>query len=252
MTNGFAETTTTAAVDRKRVVFTMGGKGGVGKTAVASALAGWYEHNEIPVTMLDLDSENKAVGSLKHYYAMSSKVDINTPAGLDVFVDRLMADDGVPIVLADMGSGAGQVTNEWFNQMYDSVAGLVAFTAVGIVTPDPASVDSVLAWADRLQTRVEYLIVENAVSLNSKFEYWDNTREACRFREVFKPLIVRAEYRLAELEHASRQHGFTLRAVAARQANVAELAKASLVIRAQGYQKRLFAEFDRATRLLIP
>jgi len=37
----------------------MGGKGGVGKTNVMTGLAGWYEDNEIPVTMLDLDTENK-------------------------------------------------------------------------------------------------------------------------------------------------------------------------------------------------
>jgi Mrp family chromosome partitioning ATPase len=43
----------------KRVVFTMGGKGGVGKTGVIVALAEWFAANEIPVTLLDLDTENK-------------------------------------------------------------------------------------------------------------------------------------------------------------------------------------------------
>lgn len=47
----------------KRVVFTMGGKGGVGKTGVVVALAEWFQANEIPVTLLDLDTENKARGS---------------------------------------------------------------------------------------------------------------------------------------------------------------------------------------------
>ena len=48
----------------KRVIFTMGGKGGVGKTGVVVALAEWFQANEIPVTLLDLDTENKARGSL--------------------------------------------------------------------------------------------------------------------------------------------------------------------------------------------
>ncbi len=52
----------------KRVVFTMGGKGGVGKTGVMVALAEWFLANEIPVTLLDLDTENKARGSLKHFF----------------------------------------------------------------------------------------------------------------------------------------------------------------------------------------
>lgn len=52
----------------KRVVFTMGGKGGVGKTGCMLALAEWFEANQLPFTLLDLDTENKARGSLKHYF----------------------------------------------------------------------------------------------------------------------------------------------------------------------------------------
>jgi hypothetical protein len=33
----------------KRVVFTMGGKGGVGKTGLMVALAEWFEAHEIPL-----------------------------------------------------------------------------------------------------------------------------------------------------------------------------------------------------------
>jgi len=41
-----------------------------------------------------------------------TKVNIHTPAGLDAFVDHL--DGGTPIILADMGAGAGQVAADWF------------------------------------------------------------------------------------------------------------------------------------------
>ncbi len=53
-----------------------------------------------------------------------------------------------------MGAGSGQATYEWLEKIYPdvSVTGIV-FTAIGIVTSDPASVDSVLAWAARLQNR---------------------------------------------------------------------------------------------------
>jgi MinD-like ATPase involved in chromosome partitioning or flagellar assembly len=148
----------------KRVVFTMGGKGGVGKTGVMVALAEWFEANEIPVTLLDLDTENKARGSLKHFFSGTvTKVNIHTPAGLDAFVDHL--DSGSEIILADMGAGAGQVAADWFESMYEDVAATgVSFTAVGVVTPDPASVESILAWANRLQDRVDYVVVENATS----------------------------------------------------------------------------------------
>lgn len=236
----------------KRVVFTMGGKGGVGKTGVVVALAEWFQANEIPVTLLDLDTENKARGSLKHFFdGTVTKVDMHTPAGLDAFVDHL--DGGAPIILADMGAGAGQVAADWFDSMYEDVAATgVRFTAVGVVTPDPASVESVLAWANRLQDRVEYVIVENATSALADFTYWRSTKQANRFREAFGPTILQMEFRLAELENPLRQHGIQLGQVADRKAAVDELKRASLVMRAQSYRRRLFSEFERAREVFLP
>ena len=114
----------------KRVVFTMGGKGGVGKTGLMVALAEWFEANEIPFTLLDLDTENKARGSLKHFFNGSvSKVNIHTPAGLDSFVDHL--ESGATIILADMGAGSGQVASDWFDAMYEDVSATGAFHCSG-------------------------------------------------------------------------------------------------------------------------
>lgn len=236
----------------KRVVFTMGGKGGVGKTGVVVALAEWFQTNEIPVTLLDLDTENKARGSLKHFFnGTVTKVDVHTPAGLDAFVDHL--DNGTPIVLADMGAGAGQVAAGWFDSMYEDVATTgVRFTAVGIVTPDPASVESVLAWANRLQDRVQYVIVENATSALADFTYWRSTKQASQFRQVFTPAILQMEFRLAELENPLRQHGIQLGQVADHKTTVDELKRASLIMRAQSYRRRLFSEFDRAREAFLP
>ena len=91
----------------KRVILSMGGKGGVGKTSVMAGLAEWFQENSIPVKLLDLDTENKTRGSLTHFFGGHvPKVNIHTPAGLDAFVDELT--DGPPVILADMGAGAGQ------------------------------------------------------------------------------------------------------------------------------------------------
>jgi MinD-like ATPase involved in chromosome partitioning or flagellar assembly len=236
----------------KRVVFTMGGKGGVGKTGFMLALAEWFEANQIPITLLDLDTENKARGSLKHFFNGSvTKVNIHTPAGLDAFVDHL--EGGASIVLADMGAGAGQVAADWFDSMHEDIAAAgVAFTAVGVVTPDPASVESILAWASRLQDRVSYVVVENATSALADFTYWKSTEQAQRFREAFSPAILPMEFRLAELENPLRQHGVQLGHVADRKVQVDELKRASLVMRAQSYRRRLFVEFDRVREVFLP
>ena len=178
-------------------------------------------------------------------------MDIHTPAGLDAFVDHLA--DGPPAILADMGAGSGQVTYDWFDKMYPDVseAGIV-FTAIGVVTSDPASVESVLAWAAHLQNRTAYLIVENYLSEHADFTYWRESEQALQFQKFFAPAVIRMDYRPPDLENALRNHGVTLGEVAARKANVPELRKASLVMRAQSYRRRMFAEFDRVTGLLLP
>jgi hypothetical protein len=236
----------------KRVILSMGGKGGVGKTSVIAGLAEWFDANQIPVKLLDLDTENKARGSLTHFFGGTvPKVNIHTPAGLDSFVDQLA--DGPPVILADMGAGAGQVTYDWFEKMYPDVAGAgIVFTAIGVVTADPASVESVLAWAARLQNRVKYLVVENSVTDNGDFTYWRESEQARRFQEVFQPAVIHMDHRLSELENATRNHGATLGDVAGRTTNAPELQKASLVMRAQSYRRRMFAEFESVKELLLP
>lgn len=241
-----------AVIAKKRVILSMGGKGGVGKTSVMVGLAEWFGENRIPVKLLDLDTENKARGSLTHFFdGRVPKVNIHTPAGLDAFVDHLA--DGAPVVLADMGAGSGQVTYEWFEDMYEDIADAgIAFTAVGIVTSDPASVESVLAWAERLQNRVAYLIVENSITKYADFTYWRESAQAQRFREAFAPVVICMDYRLAELENAARNHGVTLGGIAAKGTEVAELRKTSIVMRAHSYRRRMFAEFDKVKELLLP
>lgn len=60
------------------------------------------------------------------------------------------------------------------------------------------------------------------------------------------------EFRLPELENPARQHGVTLGQIVERRLKVQELQKASLVIRAQSYRRRLFEEIDKAKGLLLP
>jgi MinD-like ATPase involved in chromosome partitioning or flagellar assembly len=237
---------------RKRVILSMGGKGGVGKTSVMAGLAEWFEENDIPVKLLDLDTENKARGSLTHFFGGHvPKVNIHTPAGLDAFVDELT--DGPPVVLADMGAGSGQVTYTWFDKMHSDVADAgISFTAVGVVTADPASVESVLSWASRLGHRTAYLIVENSITQHTDFQYWRASEQALQFQHECQPSVIHMDYRLPDLENAARNHGVTLGAVARRTSDAPELRKASLVMRAQSYRRRMFAEFEQVKDLLLP
>jgi len=66
------------------------------------------------------------------------------------------------------------------------------------------------------------------------------------------PAVIQMDYRLAELENATRNHGVTLGEVAARATDVPELRRSSLVMRAQSYRRRMFQEFERVKDLLLP
>jgi hypothetical protein len=92
------------------------------------------------------------------------------------------------------------------------------------------------------------LIVQNATSPQADFSYWESAEQAIRFREALSPIVIRMEFRLAELENPARQHGIRLGQVAARQNAINELKRASIVMRAESYRRRLFSEFDRAKR----
>src|SRR5207245_3183827 len=59
LTGTNTESTPAPTAATKRVILSMGGKGGVGKTSVMTGLAEWFHANRIPVKLLDLDTENK-------------------------------------------------------------------------------------------------------------------------------------------------------------------------------------------------
>ena len=73
----------------KRVILSMGGKGGVGKTNFMTGLAEWYQDHQIPVTLLDLDTENKARGSLTHFFGGHGPEDQRAHAGRAGCLPRL-------------------------------------------------------------------------------------------------------------------------------------------------------------------
>jgi len=244
------EMTGREAQPTSRIAFLQGGKGGVGKTAFATMLIEWYRTKGAPVALIDMDSENKSRGSLGHFFPDARKVNIQRARGLDDFVDVL--DQGAPIVVADMGAGAGEVAHQWFDSMHEQAKDSgVAFTAIGLVTPDPASVSSVLAWGNFLENRVDYLIVKNAISNPADFSCWENDPAAIEFRRLAQPKVISMEYRLPEIEHEAREHGLTLQAVAERKTTVPALKSTASVWRAQAYRRHIFTELETVKDLLL-
>ncbi len=116
----------------RRVVLTMGGKGGVGKTSFMLALAEWFVGKEVTLKLLDLDTENKTRGSLSHYFGRATKK-------VNIHMNRDLR-------------------------------------------------RSVLSWAAHLQNRVQYIVVENAITYPADFTYWRETEQAQVFQKAMHPV----------------------------------------------------------------
>ena len=86
---------------KARVVAILGGKGGVGKTLLASSLADFYTEKELRYVAIDADTGNSKHGSLAHLIGCE-KLDIRGKVGLDALIDHALS--GPEIVLVDFGA----------------------------------------------------------------------------------------------------------------------------------------------------
>ena len=237
----------------KRIVFTQGGKGGVGKTTAALSLYDYYMTKEASVTLADFDGENRAKSGLNFWHKSAQKVDIHTRSGLDKLIDLALGTED-DIILADMGSGSGAVTYQWFAEIYPELAAEgVKVTSIGIVTADPGSVESVLTWAGHLKNNVEYLIILNELEQpGENFRYWHESKQAKEFATMSSPTVITMASRRPDLEQAARNHGVSLAQIAERKTKAPDLISASIVMRAQSYKRRMDAEFETAADILFP
>jgi hypothetical protein len=192
----------------KRIVFSCGGKGGVGKTTVASAVADYYAARGIAATLFDCDTENKQRGSLRHFFPAAEKLDIRAERGLDRFVDIALAAD-TPVALADLAAGSGRDTFHWFDTMFDGLAAAgVGFTAVATITSAASSVETLFTWANALGTRARYLVVKNHLA-GDDFGYFEDTEPGRAFLAQAEPIVIDLKARAREIQTELDNRGLT-------------------------------------------
>ena len=104
---------------RSHILFTQGGKGGVGKTTVITTLTAWIRTKGFDPILLDFDSENRDKSSFQSFYPEAQKIDIHAPDSLDR-VFHFLEKPGV-IVIADQGAGSGGETFSWFDRTAEIV-----------------------------------------------------------------------------------------------------------------------------------
>lgn len=241
------------SVPSKLIVFSCGGKGGVGKTTVATAIADYYAARGIPATLFDCDTENKQRGSLLHFFPEATKLDIRSERGLDQLVDAAFAAEA-PVALADLAAGSGRDTFQWFDTMFDGLdaAGL-RFTAVATITSAASSVETLFTWANALGTRARYLVVKNHVA-GDDFGFLENTEPGRAFLAQAQPVVIDLRTRAREIQAELDNRGLT----AAQAITVEPSRRGPLLnggtarVRAEAYARQIDAALESAREILLP
>lgn len=236
-----------------RIIFTQGGKGGVGKTEFVLSLIPWMNSKGQAPLLLDFDMENTHKSGLKNFFPKAEKFDVHAEGALDRFFD-ICDDDDTCSIIADLGSGAGSATYAWFDEVYEDAQALgIQFTAVGVTTNEAGSVQSVLKWAKHLQRRADYLVVLNEMrDPNSKFEYWHDEEAVGLFLETLSPQIITMKSRIQDLQAELRNHTTTLQQIIDGDVELPTFRITRNLVRARSYQRSLFAELDRVADILLP
>jgi len=235
---------------RSQILFTQGGKGGVGKTTVIAALAGWIRTKGFDPVLLDFDSENREKSSFQSFYPEAQKIDIRAPDSLDR-VFHFLETPGT-IVIADQGAGSGAETFSWFDRTAQIVCEFADVTSIGIVTKDPGSVASVLSWAYHLGNRVRYLIVLNELVRGSGFDAWCTTPEVQEFVTQTAPAIVALQNRNPDFEDMLRANHLTLEKVINRRHSVDWFHSLTRIVQGRRYQQEAYDAFESVSHILLP
>lgn len=206
---------------KKRIVFTLGGEATTGKTTFMRALADWYKSNQIPCAILT-----------------------PPPRTTSPWTPQQRA-----LVLLDAGLPPSPRAKRLFDEIYSIVGDFdVALTAAAIITTDQKSVESLLRWATVLQDRVDYLVVENAITAIADFTVWHHATKAQEFRQVFDPACIAMEFRPPDIQNAIRTHGLA----PAPNPNAPVTPTQQLSSRLEAYRTTLFTQFERIAHILLP
>ena len=239
--------------NKTRVVFTQGGKGGVGKTEVLNCLINWYREQGFTPVLLDFDIENTNKSGLQNFFPEATKIDVHHEGALDEFFD-ICGDSSTGLVVADLGAGAGEVTYQWFDEAFeDAEEEGIVFTSIGVTTEDAGAVQSLLTWGARLQDRVEYLIVLNEQQNGrSDFKYWNAEPKVTEFKKIFSPKVITMVSRVQEFQAELRNQSATLQRVIDGEIETDFFLRTKNIMRAKRYRRLLYGGFDEASSILLP
>jgi len=236
----------------KLVVFSIGGKGGVGKSWLISLLIDWYQSLKIPFRAIDLDNENN---TLSRFYPDAEFIEVSSQRDLDAMLEKIV-DSEPALTLIDMRAASTDRIEPWwrqvdFNALRDEHS--VRFTAVGVVDSSTDSVANIGFWAKDVlghQKDIAFLIAQNLVR-GEELSY-----PKSKAREEYRKSLDLAEITLPKLDDWVHQklelNDLRIGSALEVSAPASELTKFMTRSRLRKYQQVVFAEFEKVKSRLLP
>jgi hypothetical protein len=237
---------------RKLVVFSIGGKGGVGKSWLIALLIDWYRARKVPFHALDLDNENN---TLSRFYPDAEFIEVSSERDLDAMIEKIVESE-TALTVIDMRAASTDRIAPWWKQVdFDSLQGEhgVRFTAIGVVDSSADSVANIGFWSKDVlhgNPDIRFVIAQNKVR-GAELSYLDSPARA----EYQKTLDL-AEIEIPKLDewvHQKLEVG-DLRVSAALEVEDpnSPLTRFMTRSRLKKYQQAMFEEFDKIKDRLLP
>lgn len=238
-------------VKNKRVVFTLGGKGGVGKSWVALLLADWYASRKQNFHAVDLDNENN---TLSRFYPDAEFLELSKEKELDAMLNGIVEGDRA-LTLVDMRAASTDRIQPWLRGVdFEELAKEhgVKFTGVGVVDASEDSVANFGYWTgDVLKDAkgMRYIVAQNQARGElsyGKSAHRKKYRETLDLEEIEIPKLE--EWVHAELEARGKSVGAALAVEDEKSPFTVFMTRTRL----KRYQGAVFAEFEKVKDRLLP
>lgn len=237
---------------KKLVVFSIGGKGGVGKSWLITLLTDWYESRGTLFKAIDMDNENN---TLSRFYRGAAFVEVAQEREMDQMLNKIVADNA-SVTLIDMRAASTDRVEPWLRHVdFDTLTNDygVRFTAIGVVDTSSDSVANIGFWARDVlagNKKIRYVIGRNLVR-GEELGY-----DKGDLRKKYQSALDLAEIEIPKLEEwvHSRIEEESLSVGAALKIDdpnhpLTEFMNRS---RLKKYQLRMFAEFEKIKDRLLP
>ena len=149
---------------KKTLIFTMGGKGGVGKTLTLTSLADFLMSKGGSFQAYDCDGENAGKDSaFSAALPGVGRPNLRSLSDCDKLLNAA-ADGSESVTLADLPANASGDFMEWWDQVInpDTLGALnLRLIGIGVITPEPGTLASVIEWARRMQDNAGYIVAMN-------------------------------------------------------------------------------------------